>query len=743
MALNREQLTAFLYFIALGLLSSMWQMTFLREVLISFRGNEFYLNYFLICWLVLAGLGSLLQLKFIREGKKNLFIHYFFYFISVLSIVVFLLVNLLPRWLNFTTQIPNLFILFLALPIILSLFCLLLGLGFSWGANYWQTLFPNQTVSRSVNLFYLWEMAGWLAGSLSFNFFFIKLTAFELLIIIFIFAFYISLFILFKKIKSLALIIFLVALTIAGLFLTDKWSLSIANWRWPGQKLIASINTDYGNIAVTEEKEQINFYANGSLIFPTTNLLASEELIHLPLARANSSGKILILGYGSYDLIKTSLEYPYLEIYYLEPDPTFLVTIKSYLPPEYQTILKDNRVKTISADPMLFLRNNQELFDNIIINLPAPATYQINRYWTKEFFALLTNNLTNEGQLAIAASYEENDLNNPLWLNLYKSILIPLEQIFPQTQLIAGEKLIILASKQVRPITSASILNNFTNQKLKTTFFSQEHLNYLLTTKKSFALTASLKKTSALTNANESPIGLVYELIKQTEINSPVLAHFLNEIIIYRYLILLIIFILPWLLVFYYKLKWKDEWSAAKIKLLAVLASGLSIIWEIIIIFTWQNFYGNIFREVSLLIGLIMLGVFFANLQFYLKPNQLKEKNLFVYLLLLVFLTLIALVWSKIFPGLSVLLDKAGLLALSVLSGYLAGAIYPLINFLYLNKKPATERKAGKIYGLELIGSALLLIIFSFFILPIFGMTVSLLSLLYLFALNLLILKFD
>jgi len=139
---------------------------------------------------------------------------------------------------------------------------------------------------------------------------------------------------------------------------------------------------------------------------------------------------------------------------------------------------------------------------------------------------------------------------------------------------------------------------------------------------------------------------------------------------------------------------------------------------------------GHIYKEISLIIALVMLGIFLANLQLYLKPVN-KTRALKIYLLLSLILAMALFIFIAKADSLSQNFIKIILWLLAFIAGFLSGAIYPLANALYLEKKSVPQDETGRIYGLELIGGAVILIIFSLFLLPCCGLAMLTVYLIY------------
>jgi spermidine synthase len=719
----------YFYFITLGLLCSVWQMLFLREALTSFRGNELFLNYFLICWLIASGLGGLIGFKKIRPGLLGKFLGFYYFLVGVCAVTFFLLIRLLPQLLNFTTEVPGLLTSLFVLPIILFPVALFLGIGFSAGTKYFVNYF-SQAMPLNINLAYLAEIGGFFTGSLLFNFWLIKIPALNLLFLVLFSGLVVGFFLLFVRSQSVnkflfvflgLLIIFLIGFLASGQ--AKALEFKTANWRLPKEKLLKSVNSHFGNIAISVKNDQFNFYAQGSLIAPAQDFQTSEELIHLPLLFVNKPQKILIIGNAWNGFLKEALKYPDLEIFYAETNPEILPTIQIFLNLNQRNELANWRVHLINQEAIAYLKNNRTAFDLILLNVASPTTYQANRYFTQEFFTLAKQRLTPQGALCASLAYQPENLTNPSVNRFLGSIFGPFTKVFRNNFLIPGQKLIIvgLADDQVtHPIKSLVV--NFAQKKLDTIFLSVRQVEYLLTNERQNQILSTIKQYSSITNRDWAPLGVILQIINQSQINQVGFSNFLNWFFLNRYFVLTAL-ILGVLLVIYL-IKKRCKTDIVKLKMLALLVGPINLILEILIVFIWQVTFGYIYHQISLIIGLVMLGIFLINWQLYFKAPRDRKKTLEILILLSSTLAIVLLVFLLIINHLPFWLTKTLLLLFALFSGYLAGGIYPLANYLYLEKRPAPLEETGKIYGLELLGGGLLLILTVLFVLPFFGLLV-------------------
>ena len=83
---------------------------------------------------------------------------------------------------------------------------------------------------------------------------------------------------------------------------------------------------------------------------------------------------------------------------YVELDPLILALGKRYLPAN----LADGRIRVINTDGRLFVKQTREKYDVAIIDVPAPATAQLNRFYTVEFLEEVKRVLARDGVVCFA-----------------------------------------------------------------------------------------------------------------------------------------------------------------------------------------------------------------------------------------------------------------------------------------------------------------------------------------------------
>jgi spermidine synthase len=712
--------------IILGITSIVSQLIVIRELNTSFSGNEFFIGWTLFSWLFWTGIGSLLLNKLVKE--ENIF--KFLVISNVLIPISLILEIFLIRFSRILTtaqagQIPNLIPALLYGFIVLAPLCLILGLQFTIIARLWKYNYQGIELSRAIGKSYILETIGFIIGGLAFSYFLIFINEFYSTSIIAWLNLSAGIFILaYRKITglkflSIVLFGFFILIFIFSPFIYYQTS----SFRFPNQILIESKNSLYGNIAVTQLKDQYNFYENG-LYLGTNKEEILNEYVHIPLLYHRNPKNVLLIGAGFNGIIKEIIKHNPEKIIYLELDYNLIKIAKEHLSNDLSIYLDDKRVKIINADARYFLKNSSEKFDLIIVNLPNPSTALINRFYTDEFYKEAKIHLSENGILSTYLKLSTNYFG-PEVENLDASLRKALNNNFDYVLIFPEDQHLFIVSQDKIDYNPNSLIQRLKERNIKTNFVNEEYIEYRLTNDRVKTLNDLLDKNqTAKINQDQLPVSYYYNLIYWVSSFHPKLAKIFQRLGEINFIWIIIFLIVSWFLVLFSSQK-KSKNNTQNLLPIAMAIAGFSLMAiEIIIIFGFQIFYGYLYYKISLIISALMTGMALGS---WLANRKLEQKSIKsvikIHTLIIVFSLILLFGFYSLFrislkP--SIFIEITFLIATGLI-GTIVGFEFPVINRLYLENKNNTPKKTGVIYGADLIGSCLGALLASIFFIPIFG----------------------
>lgn len=727
-------------FIVLGVSSIIAQLIVIRELMISFYGNEFFIGWTIFAWLFWVGLGSLLLGKLFKKVEciYKAFISCHILVALFLPLEIYLI--RLSKIIIGTTpgEIPNLIPALLYVFLIIAPLCLILGFQFVI-TNKFRVSFLNVggSTSHILGKSYFYETLGFITGGIIFSYILIFVNEFKVASILAWLNLIIAGFILFSlknrfvilKIITIGLLIIFIGIFISA----DEINFQTTKLRFPGQELIESKNSLYGNITVTKTDNQYNFYESGLFLGADKEEILNEYLVHFPLLYHPNPENILLIGTGFNGALGEILKHQPNKIYYLELDPELIKTAEKY------TSFKNEGVKIVNIDTRYFLKTRQEKFDVIIINLPDPSTALINRFYSQEFFQEAKFHLNPYGVLATHLSFSPNYLN-PELTNLNASIYKTIKGNFNYLIILPEDTNFFIASQEnILNYDPGPLIQRLKERNIKNNFVTENYIEYRLTNDGVQNFLNSLKTNSeAKINKDTRPISYYYNFIYWVSYFHSGLAKFLAFLskINFWWIIGLFLLILIFFLFFKKKIKEKNVFPSA------MAAAGFSLMAaEIIIIYAFQVFYGYLYYKIGLIITALMVGMAIGTWlgTKWIKRAQIKTL-IKIHALIILFSTILFSIFYflfKVSPPPSFIIELIFLI-FAALIGAIVGFEFPIINKLYLEKDDNKKTRLrpsgfggqiGTIYGADLLGSCLGASLVSIFLIPIFGIFQTLLIL--------------
>ncbi len=739
MTLKNNSKILYFAFIILGFSAMMSQIIVIRELIFLFTGNELTIGIILAVWLLWTAIGSGFFGRLTRYVKKP---------INLFSYLQFFVVLLLP--LTIVAVRLSRFILFLSageishpLLIILIPLVTLAPIATSFGFLY--TLSCNilskkdETKSFVPGKVYFFEAigaggAGFIASIILFRF----LNNFEIVLIISGICLLSGLFLLFvssrKKFQILTPIV--IGLFFFIVFFSPQLKKFVNSKFWGNIKLLESKTTIYGNISVTKIGESISFYENGMLMFTYPDLLYAEESVHFALLEHPAPKNVLLIGGDPVGSLNQVLSHTIIEkVDFLLLDPALIELTQKYIP-STKHILNNPKIKIIYQDGRQFLDKTKEKYDVIIINLPAPETTQINRFYTTEFYRAAKKGLKKNGVMSFSIAASENVIGSEQ-AELLRCLFFTFNLAFQEIIIIPGYTLHFIGSNKKGNLTNDPeiLISRIKHRNLPTKYIQDYYLRFRLSPDR-IKYISEIIKTGNPTKINRDfhPISYFYNIyLWFTNFNKKMIGSIHDFFQLSKLLFSLIIFgfVLLFLILFF-RAKNQDKKFNRAIYISIILIGCTTISLEILIIHGFQAIYGYAYYQLSLILTGFMVGLALGS--WYSIHLLKRSKTAFKrYLVFQSFLTLYPLLTYFVLISLSKItlssfLIQASFLVLISGLGFIGGFQFPLASYLIFQHKKQIDRIGGTLYAWDLFGSVIGALLISTLIIPVLGVLAATLS---------------
>ena len=705
------------------------QVLLLRELLVSFYGNELTLGVILANWIVSEALGVFIAGRFIEriKNKTNVFIVLQIIFSIILPLSIYL-----SRTFKSLSGIPfgegvGLYVIFY------SSLLIILPAGFSHGALFSSmckiySLHIRDTLS-SIGKVYAWETIGSILGGIILTYLFIPyLNSFQVVFILSMTNLVVCLFFFRDTERILKYIVLFLIFTISifslnnnGIGYINKFSI---DKQWRPQEILDYRNSVYGNIVLTKREEQYTFFYNGIPVIttPYPDKQFVQEFGNLPLLFSKAPKEILLISGGAGGLINELLKHPVKRIDYAELDPLIIKMLKRYSSALTQRELTDPRVNVINLDGRFFVRNTFNKYDVVLIGLSRPIDLTSNRLFTQEFFSLVKKRLNPDGIIALnlpgSLSYLSQELKD-----LNACILNGLKNVYVYVRIIPGDNNMFLASdsKNILDVNPGLIMERIRKDNIKTDILIPSYLDFRLSKQWVDWFQHSLMGATSKINQDLKPFAVYEMLILWNKQFSVKLSHILGifQNLNTGFLSVLILGITLLLLYIFYRRK--SEKLAVVYSIATTGFFGMSA--NLVLSFAFQVFYGYLYYMIGILISIFMAGIALGSIFMTagLKRSKSELRLLIGFEALIVAfsfvtaLTLTKFLWSTRYTSLI-------FIALFFISGLFLGFEFPLASKIYLREKKEVGRTAGILYSADLIGGWVAGVLCSIVLLPVLGL---------------------
>jgi spermidine synthase len=709
-----------------GLSGIVAQALLLRELLVSFYGNELTLGIVLANWVLGEALGVYLAGKLSEwlKNKLSLFIFLEVAFALMLPASVYL-----ARTFKGILGIP-----FAEAVGLYTVFGVSLGVvfpaAFAHGALFSASAklysLCGNNPAQGAGRVYAWETIGTLLGGAIFTYLFIPfLNSFQIAFLIsginFLLLLVFSRFFARARSRYVNLcVLTLLVLLFIGVGPQRLQRASIER-QWRGQGLLDYRNSIYGNIAMTLKQGQETIFYNGLPVIttPYPDITFVEEFAHLPLLFHPQPRKALVLSGGAGGLIREILKHPVGQIDYAELDPLLIRMLEIHPSPLTAQELLDPQVKIVNSDARLFLRRASGRYDVILIGVSRPADLSTNRLFTREFFALAKSRLNSEGMLALylpgSLSYLSKELRD-----LNACVLNSLKTTFSQVKIIPGDYNLLFATDAgyLKEVNAPELAAKLKALGISTNLLTPAYLAYRLDPKLLDWFTRSSAAATRKQNQDLRPLAVFQMLLLWNKEFSPGLAKALAGL---EGLGLKIILVCVAIITAFCGLVFRRR---SRLVLAYCLATSgfFGMLTNLLLIFSFQVFYGYLYYMLGLLTAIFMAGIAAASIWItgslgrIKDPRKLLLRTEFVIVLFTLFLAGILTRFGTAMNA------YVFFVPLFFICGTLLGLEFPLASRLYIGKREEVGSATGVLYAADLLGGWAAGILGGIVFLPILGL---------------------
>lgn len=517
----------------------------------------------------------------------------------------------------------------------------------------------------------------------------------------------------------------LVALLLAACAIfTPRLDTKSLQWRWYNHELLASYESIYGNIAIMrQEPDGIYLYQSGVYSGASPPLVGTiDELVHFTMLQHPRPERVLLIGGGITGGLREILKYQPEKITYVELDATLLRLAERWAAPEDVRALRDSRVRVVVDDGRRYLGGVKGAdFDVIIIALPDPATAQLNRFYTTEFYATIAQALADGGVVGWQIPGSEGYFG-PELAQLHTCLLATAREHLPNIARMPGESTVCVGGRGAVTEDATVLLERLAACGIEAPYFEGMLPERLRPSTLHTVKSALSNVEPPPRNTDLRPVGYFFDQtwwLTQLHPSSGRLLERIGRLRMEDILapvagICALLAALMWL-----------RPVASGVFALTVTASGFaSMSLEVALLFAFQAFYGYVYHMVGVIIGAFMVGVALGALgaDKWLKTRDAEAERGLLFGLGFIAATAIAL--GGILPVLGGSGQSQELVVffpfVTAVVGLAVGAVFPLAS--RAASADATAHAAAGLYAADLVGAAAGAILAGAFLVPVLGL---------------------
>ena len=371
-------------FSLLGFITLITQLVLLREYIKSLHGNELVIGLFLALWMILTAAGARAGSLY-RARIKGATLLKFMLALAGFPVIIFFLLILITRLILLPGFIPG---------ILSSVSQMVLIIPFTLVSGFLFAYFSRAIKRKEVDAtYYMLDSMGSLAGGILFGMVLVFfLNNLQVMVLLFLVT-SITLMVVFRfPVRTgVRTAILFPALLALGLVTWPVTGHGLESLRFKGERILETRDTPHGNLTFTDRDGLVTGYLDRNPVVNSNEPAVCEEQVHYPALQHQAPRSFLLLGGGLSGIEAEVLKYHPETVDYCEANRWMYRMGKIFLPSQgnHHFVEMDGRGWLLKADTTRY--------DVIISAVGEPLTLGWNRYFTVEFFRLVSSRLSPGG----------------------------------------------------------------------------------------------------------------------------------------------------------------------------------------------------------------------------------------------------------------------------------------------------------------------------------------------------------
>ena len=196
-------------------------------------------------------------------------------------------------------------------------------------------------------------------------------------------------------------------LLLAGVAFSDDL-MELSERRLYADPVILSRSSPYQRIVLTQADGDVRLYLNGDLQFSSLDEYRYHEaLVHPGLAAVTAPRRALVLGGGDGMAVREILRDDRVEritLVDLDPMMTEIFGEHDAFAALNDHALRSPRVEVVNADAFVWLEEDTDRYDFIVVDFPDPRNYSLGKLYTTTFYRRLAAHLNTGGIVAVQST---------------------------------------------------------------------------------------------------------------------------------------------------------------------------------------------------------------------------------------------------------------------------------------------------------------------------------------------------